>query len=184
MMKWVATLALAASATAVHAQVQTVDYARSEVSFAGKQMGVPTEGRFKKYTAQIAFDPKQLARAKVEVDIDLGSVDTGASETDAEVKKPLWFNVPAFPTAKFVSNSIKQIAPGRFEASGKLSIKGIGQDVRIPFTVQSAKGVNVFEGAFTVLRLQFKVGEGLWADTDTVANEVQVRFRLVAQQRS
>src|SRR5689334_24140019 len=68
MMKWVATLALAASATAVHAQVQTVDYARSEVSFAGKQMGVPTEGRFKKYTAQIAFDPKQLARAKVEVD--------------------------------------------------------------------------------------------------------------------
>jgi polyisoprenoid-binding protein YceI len=181
MMKWLATLALAASAAAVHAQLQTVDYSKSQVSFAGKQMGVATEGRFKKYTAQINFDPKKLAAAKVEVDIDLGSVDTGASESDSEVKKSSWFNVAAFPTAKFVSNSIKQIAPGRFEASGKLSIKGIGQDVRIPFTVQSANGVNTFEGGFTVLRLQFKVGEGEWADTDTVANEVQVRFRLVAR---
>jgi hypothetical protein len=51
--------------------------------------------------------------------------------------------------------------------------------VRIPFTAQTAGGATTFAGGFTLLRLQFKVGEGVWGDTETVANEVQVRFRVV-----
>ena len=64
-------------------------------------------------------------------------------------------------------------------SAGKLSMKGITQDVRIPFTAQTAGGATTFAGGFTLLRLQFKVGEGVWGDTETVANEVQVRFRVV-----
>jgi polyisoprenoid-binding protein YceI len=158
---------------------QTVDYARSQVTFAGKQMGVPTEGRFKKFTVHIAFDAKKPEAAKIDAEIDLASIDTGASETDTEVKKPTWFNVAAFPAAKFIASSVKQISPGNYEAAGKLSIKGISQDVRIPFTAQAAGGATTFAGGFTLLRLQFKVGEGAWGDTETVANEVQVRFRVV-----
>ena len=179
MMRSVITFAAALAATTCLAQTQDVQYAKSQVTFAGKQMGVPAEGRFKKYTARIAFDPKHPEAAKIEVDIDLSSVDTGSNESDTEVKKPSWFNVAAFPTAKFVSTAVKRISPGRYEASGKLSIKGISQDVRIPFTAQSANGFTTFEGGFTLLRLQFKVGDGIWADTDTVANEVEVRFRLI-----
>ena len=164
---------------ATGAAAQSVDYVKSQVTFAGKQMGVPTEGRFKKYTANIAFDTKKPAASKIDVEIDLSSVDTGASETDTEVKKPSWFNIAAFPTAKFTATAVRQVSPGNYEAAGKLSIKGISQDVRIPFTARSAGGVTTFEGGFILLRLQFKVGEGVWADTDTVANEVQVRFRMV-----
>jgi polyisoprenoid-binding protein YceI len=180
----VATVAVALTLDASGAAAQSIDYARSQVTFAGKQMNVPTEGRFKKYTAHIAFDPKKPETSKIDVEVDLGSIDTGANETDTEVKKPSWLNVAAFPTAKFVAASVKQISPGRFEASGKLSIKGIGQDVRIPFTAQTAGGATTFEGAFTLLRLQFKVGEGVWADTETVANEVQVRFKLIVNGRT
>ena len=178
----VLTIALAAPATLAGAQ--TVDYAKSQVTFTGKQMNVPTEGRFKKYTAHIAFDAKKPEAAKIDVEIELSSVDTGASETDTEVKKPSWFNAAAFPTAKFTATAVRQISPGNYEATGKLSIKGIGQDVRIPFTAQTAGGATTFEGGFTLLRLQFKVGEGVWADTDTVANEVQVRFRVVVSGRT
>jgi polyisoprenoid-binding protein YceI len=174
-----AALCLVVIATAAQAQLQKIDYAKSQVSFYGKQMGVPTDGRFKKYTAQVVFDAKKPEAGSVQVEIDLNSVDTGATETDTEVKKPSWFNVAAFPTAKFVSSAVKQISPGHYEASGKLSIKGISQDVRIPFTVQKAGAATSFEGAFTLLRLQFKVGDGVWADTETVANEVQVKFRLI-----
>jgi polyisoprenoid-binding protein YceI len=184
MMRRAAMLTAALAATTSLAQVQNVDYARSQVAFIGKQMGVPAEGRFKKYSAQIVFDAKQPQAAQIAVDIDLSSVDTGANETDTEVKKPSWFNVAAFPTARFVSTAVKRISPGRYEASGKLSIKGISQDVRIPFTAHSANGLTTFEGDFTLLRLQFKVGDGVWADTDTVANEVQVRFRLIAAGRT
>jgi polyisoprenoid-binding protein YceI len=182
MTKWIAALAMSFAAAA--ASAQTVDYAKSQLTFAGKQMGVPTEGRFKKYTVKLAFDPKKPEAAKIDVEVDVASIDTGANETDTEVKKPTWFNAAAFPTAKFVATSVKQISPGRFEASGKLSIKGIGQDVRIPFTAQSSGGTTTFEGGFTLLRLQFKVGEGVWGDTDTVANEVQIRFRLIASGRT
>ena len=179
MKRWLAALLLALACPAAAVAAQTVDYARSQITFAGKQMGVPTEGRFKKYTIRIAFDAKQPEAAKIDAEIDLASIDTGASETDTEVRKPAWFNIAVFPTAKFSSTSIKQISPGNFEAAGKLSMKGITQDVRIPFTAQTAGGATTFAGGFTLLRLQFKVGEGVWGDTETVANEVQVRFRVV-----
>jgi polyisoprenoid-binding protein YceI len=184
MRKWFGVLILALSAPAAAIAAQSVDYAKSQVTFAGKQMGVPTEGRFKKYTAHIAFDAKKPGAAKIDVEIDLASVDTGASETDTEVKKPSWFNVTAFPTAKFSATAVRQISPGNYEAAGKLSIKGISQDVRIPFTARTAGDATTFEGGFTLLRLQFKVGEGVWADTETVANEVQVRFRVVVTGRT
>ena len=177
---WIAAALLIALAPA-SVWAQTVDYAKSQITFAGKQMGVPTQGHFNRYSVNLKFDPKQPETAKIEADIDLRSIDTGANETDTEVKKPAWLNISAFPNAKFVTDAVKQLAPGRYEASGKLSIKGIGQDVHIPFTAQATGDVTVFDGAFTLLRLQFKVGEGIWADTDTVANEVQVRFHLVAR---
>ena len=34
---------------------------QSEITFVSKQMGVPVEGRFKKFDAQVAFDPAKLA---------------------------------------------------------------------------------------------------------------------------
>ena len=35
------------------------------------------------------------------------------------------------------------------------------------------------EGQFTVKRLDFRIGEGMWADTNTVADEVVIRIRMV-----
>ena len=53
--------ALAAGAQAALAQQQLVP-AQSEVQFTARQMGVPLEGQFKKFSAQVAFDPAKLAR--------------------------------------------------------------------------------------------------------------------------
>jgi polyisoprenoid-binding protein YceI len=162
------------------APADTVDYARSEITFVSKQMNVPVQGRFKKFTAQIAFDPRKLASAKAEIAVDLASVDTGSAEADEEVSKKGWFNTSAFPTAKFSSSAVTQTGPDRYEARGKLSIKGIGQNVIAPFSAKRAGDAVTYEGAFTLKRLQFKIGEGVWSDTETVADEVQVRFRIVA----
>ncbi len=48
-----------------------------------------------------------------------------------------------------------------------------------PFSVKRAGDAVTYEGAFTLKRLQFKIGEGAWSDTETVADEVQVKFRIV-----
>jgi polyisoprenoid-binding protein YceI len=169
---------LAVIAISAPASADNVDYAKSEITFVSKQMNVPVQGRFKKFTAQIVFDPNKLASAKADIAVDLASVDTGSAEADEEVGKKAWFNTSAFPAAKFSSSAVTQTGPDRYEARGKLSIKGIGQDVVAPFSVKRVGDVVTYEGSFTLKRLQFKIGEGAWSDTETVADEVQVKFRI------
>ncbi|MDT7837743.1 YceI family protein [Aquabacterium sp. OR-4] len=170
-------LALLAAA-ATPSLAQQVDTAKSEIGFVSKQMGVPVEGKFKKWTAQIAFDPKKAAAGKVAFTIETGSASFGTAETDAEVVKPAWFNVPKFPQASFTSTTIKPLGAGKFEVAGKLSIKGNSRDVVVPVTVVQNGALSTATGAFAMKRLEFKIGEGEWADTSMVADEVQVKFKL------
>jgi polyisoprenoid-binding protein YceI len=170
---------LALSAIVGQAGAADVDYAKSEITFVSKQMNVPVQGRFRKFNAQIEFDPKKLAAARAQIEVDLGSIDTGSPDADAEVGKKPWFNTSAFPTAKFTSSSVTQAGPDKYQAHGKLSIKGTGQDVVAPFAVKRAGATLTYEGGFTLKRLQFKIGEGAWSDTETVADDVQVNFRIV-----
>ena len=50
----------------------------------------------------------------------------------------------------------------------------------MPFALsKDASGNSVAEGAFTIKRLDYRIGDADWADPDTVANEVIVRVRMV-----
>ena len=61
-----------------------------------------------------------------------------------------------------------------------MSIKGVARDVVVPVALRKdPSGNSVAEGQFTIKRLDFKVGEGVWSDTATVANDVDVRIRMV-----
>lgn len=171
-------LALAAAMLAPAALAQQVIPAQSEIAFVSRQMGVPVEGRFKQWSAQIAFDPKNAAAGKVGFTIQTASAAFGSPETDAEVPKPAWFHAAKFPTASFASSAIKPLGGGRFEVAGTLSIKGQAQPVTVPVTVTQAGGTSTASGSFTIKRLDFKIGEGEWADTSMVANDVTVKFKL------
>ena len=151
---------------------------QSEIVFVSKQMGVPVEGRFKKFEANVAFDPAKLATSKISFTVDMGSATLGAKETDAELPKANWFNVPKFPQATFQSSSIKSLGAGKFEVAGKLSVKGAAQDVVVPVTLAQAGATTTATGSFPVKRLAFKIGENEWADTSMVADDVQVKFKF------
>jgi len=163
--------------TAAHADQKLLP-AQSEIGFVSKQMGVPVEGRFKKFDAQIAFDPKKPEVSKIAFTIDTGSATVGAPESDAELPKAPWFNVPKFPQASFQSSAVKGLGAGKFEVTGKLSIKGNVRDVVVPVTLTQNGATTVATGAFGLKRLGFKIGEGDWADTSMVADDVQVKFKL------
>ncbi|MGY4831239.1 YceI family protein [Sphaerotilaceae bacterium SBD11-9] len=152
--------------------------AQSEIAFTSKQMGVPVDGKFNKFEAQVSFDPKQPAAAKIAFTVDLASVAFGAKETEAEVAKADWFNTKAFPQATFQSSSVKAAGPGKFEVAGTLAIKGASQNVVVPVTVSQAGGTTTATGAFVLKRLDYRIGDGDWKDTSMVANEVQVKFKL------
>lgn len=173
-----APLLLAATCIAPVMAQQTVVPAQSEIAFVSKQMGVPVQGRFKKFEAQINFDPAKPDAAKVAFTIDTGSASLGAPETDRELPKAEWFNVARFPQASFQSTRVKALGGGKYTVSGKLSIKGNAQDVEIPVAMSQAGATTTASGQFAIKRLAFKIGEGAWSDTSMVADDVQVTFKL------
>ena len=152
--------------------------AQSEVQFTARQMGVPLEGHFKKFDAQVSFDPAKLATSKIVFTVDTGSATMGSRETDAELPKPTWFNVPKFPQAQFESSAIKALGAGKFEVAGKLTIKGNAQNVVVPVTLTQSGATTTATGTLPIKRLAFKIGENEWADTSMVADDVQVKFKL------
>jgi polyisoprenoid-binding protein YceI len=156
---------------------QAIVPAQSEISFTSRQMGVPVEGRFRTFSAQIAFDPAQLAASRIAFTVDTGSADIGR-EANAELPKAVWFNVAQFPKASFTSSTIKRLDANRFEVAGKLNIKGVSSDVVVPVTLTPSGAVTTASGAFPIKRLSFRIGEKEWADTSMVADEVQVKFRI------
>ncbi|HEY4067422.1 MAG TPA: YceI family protein [Burkholderiaceae bacterium] len=166
------------AAPAAFAQQKIVP-AQSEIGFTSKQMGVPVDGTFKKFDAQIAFDPKKPESAKIAFAIDLGSATLGSPETEAELMKPEWFGTKLFPQATFQSTSVKASGAGKFDVAGKLTIKGASQDVVVPVTLaQGSGGAATANGTFTIKRLAFKIGDGDWKDTSMVADDVLVKFKL------
>ncbi|MGJ7554361.1 YceI family protein [Variovorax sp. RB3P1] len=151
---------------------------KSQIVFVTKQMGVPVEGTFKKFDAQVAFDPKKPEGGTVALQIDTGSAGFGIPMSDAELPKAPWFDAAHFPQASFQSSAIKALGDGRFEMAGKLTLKGTARAVTVPVSITAAGGYAVATGSFTIQRLDFKVGDGEWTDTSMVGNEVQVRFKF------
>ncbi|BCO29771.1 protein YceI [Rhodoferax lithotrophicus] len=170
--------ALLASLALPAAAQQKLLPAQSELNFAAKQMGVPINGHFKKFDAQVSFDPAKLASSKVAFTVDMGSATLGSKEMDSELPTATWFNVPKFPQASFNSSAIKALGAGKFEVTGQLAIKGQVQNVQVPLSMTQTGAITVATGVLPIKRLAFKIGDGDWADTSMVADDVQVRFKL------
>jgi polyisoprenoid-binding protein YceI len=173
---------LIAVALAVSAAPLKTDLAHSSVAATFKQMNVPVDAKFKKFSASIDYDAAKPELSKASVDIDTASLDVGDAEMNKEVAKKDWFNSAQFPKASFVSSSIKPAGAGKLNVMGKLSIKGKSADVSFPLTVKAEGGKQVFEGALPIKRLAFNIGDGEWKDTSMVADDVVIKFRVIAAQ--
>lgn len=170
--------ALALQASAV--EYRSIAPEKSKVSFQYKQMGVTMDGHFKKFAAQLSFDPAKPAAARAQIEIDLASVDAGSSEADDEVVGKAWFNTKAFPKATFVSREVKATGANQFEVTGTLTLKGKSQDIKFALKHVPQGSAGVFTGDFVIRRADFSIGEGTWAKFDVVANDIPIHFQLTA----
>lgn len=182
--KWKA-IAIAGGLLGLAPAAQAIEFTRlqpgrSSLVFVSKQMNVPVEGRFKSFRSKLSFDPEKPAAAGVELEIDLAGIDAGSKEADDEVAGKDWFDTKAFPVAKFVSTSVKPLGGNRYEVAGRMTIKGRTRDLAVPVAVSRQGDSATFDGSLVIRRADYDIGGGVWADFGTVANEVQIRFRLVA----
>ncbi|MBK8185515.1 MAG: YceI family protein [Candidatus Competibacteraceae bacterium] len=151
---------------------------QSEITFVGKQMGASAQGRFQKFTADAALDPAAIDKSRIRVVIDMNSVALPASDFTTEVKRKRWFDTAGFPEATFESKQFRKLDGGAYQVDGILTLKGVSRDISAPLSLKTEGSDLLAEGQFEIKRLDFNVGDGQWADTDTVANEVQIKFKL------
>jgi len=157
----------------------TMQPAASSLTFTGTQAGAPFRGRFDKFTADIRFDPKDLATSHFDVRIDTASVNTQDGERDDTLKGDELFAVKRFPTARYVAEKFTDKGGGKFSATGQLTLRDVTRAVPIEFTFDNKAGAASLKGTAAIKRLDFGVGQGDWKDTETVANEVQIQFSLL-----
>jgi len=161
--------------------VWTVDKAASRLTFRASVSGQSFDGVFKTWDAQIAFDPKNLRASHAAVTVNIPSVVTGDPARDQMLPTPDWFSVQKFPQASFVSTAITQTGPGRYQAVGDLRIRGVVHPVTLPFTLSILKDVATMDGALTLDRRMFGIGQGQFASPDAVAANVSVMIKLSAK---
>lgn len=152
--------------------------AQSSINFTAKQMGVPLQGQFKKFDAQVSFDTAKPETSKIHFTVETGSATMGSKETDSNLLGADWFNIAKFPKATFDSTAVKALGGGKYQVDGTLTIKGNAQKVSLPVTLTQSGATTTATGTLPLKRLTFKIGDGDWKDTSMVADEVTVQFKL------
>ncbi|GLS19964.1 hypothetical protein GCM10007874_29810 [Labrys miyagiensis] len=171
---------LATAAMPASAADWKLDPGKSTLGFSGVQAGAAFQGKFSNYNAVIAFDPDHLETSHISVTVDLASAATGDAQRDTALPGQDWFDTGEFPQAKFDADAIRQTGTGSYEASGKLTLRGVARPFVLPFTLDLDGGAAHAKGHGTLLRNDFGVGQGPWSSGQWVALEVGVDVDIVA----
>ena len=158
-----------------------VNAAGSSLGFASSFSGTQFTGSFKRWTADIAFDPKNLAASKATVTIDMTSAATGDPSRDESLPTDDWLASGKFKTATFTTTSIKDLGGGKYQAPANLTIRGVTKPVVLNFTVAITGDQAKMTGTTVINRSQFGVGQGQWAGADTVPFNVTVNVSVTAK---
>jgi polyisoprenoid-binding protein YceI len=150
----------------------------SSLGFTATQAGAKFDGRFDKFSADIRFDPADLAGSRFDVRIDMTSVNTQDAERDDTLRGADLFNVAKSPAAQYVAEQFTDKGTGKFSATGQLTLRNVTRPVPIEFSFEKNADGAWLKGTASIRRLDFGVGQGEWKDTDTVGNDVQIHFAL------
>ena len=171
-------LALAFGGVAFASAQFTLQPRESKLTFVGTQAGAEFEAVFERFTADISFDPQDLAGSRFDVKIDMASVNTHDSERDDTIKSDDLFAAKLYPSARYVADRFT-VKGSTYTGTGKLTIRNVTRDVPIEFTFEKKNGSAWLKGSAQLKRLDFGVGQGDWKDTEQVANAVKVNFVLL-----
>ncbi len=154
--------------------------APKSLTFVASQGGAPFPGEFKSYTALLCLDDKDLAKDKLQVDVDLNSVDSGLDEMDAALKNDDFFDTAKYPKGSFTSDSFKLVSPGHYLVAGKLTLKGVTKAISVPFTwtPTADRKQAKLDAKTTLQRRDYGIGKGQWDDPQYVGLGVDVIFAI------
>lgn len=169
-------VAIALSPSAL-AGVQQADQATGRLEFTATQAGARFSGAFTRFHVALDFDPAHPDRGRLDVTVDVGSVDSKDAERDEILRGADFFWAEKYPQAVFHAGRFERAGEG-WQAPGELTIRGVTRSVPVTFTLATGGGPAVMKGGATLHRLAFGLGQGDWASTEWVGDPVDVRFEL------
>jgi len=160
-----------------------VDKNESKIRFSGTHIGNVFEGVFEDWSAEIRFDPENLASAKVRVAIRTASALTGNGLYDGTLKGGDWFDVANHSDAIFEATNFSQKANGLYWTEGILTIR----DKSLPFAFDFSLGIQDsmvhMQASQPLDRIDFGLGIGSDADAAWVSREIGLVINLTATRR-
>lgn len=184
MIRSLALLAALSSGAAVAAPATwVVQPGAGQIGFTGAQAGAPFKGSFGQWSAQVRFDPADLAHSAANVTIATASAKTGDKFQESSLAEAEWFDPAHFPRATFVTRSITAAGPGRYVADGVLTIKGKALPVRLPFTLKTTGNTATMSGQTSIDRVAYGIGAKADGSGQWVTRQIGLSINLVAQRQ-
>jgi polyisoprenoid-binding protein YceI len=155
---------------------------KSTVEFTATQESAEFTGQFDRFSVSLELLPTDdsIGILQINAGIQLASVDTYYKDRDDYLLQQDWFYIDMWPRAEFRSDTIRQLGDNRFVADGTLSLKGISKNIEVDLelTLEENGERGRLTGKAKLNRLDFGVGQGEWASTEWVGDEVNVTFDL------
>ncbi len=160
----------------------------SQILFHFTQSSLPYTGKFERFEARVEFDPDRPEDGRIEVMIDIASMDTQNEERDAMLRSSELFDTGKYPQAQFTADKIRAAAPDQYEAVGALTIRDITLPLVLPFQLKITKDASNGDsasasGSVTISRRDFGLARGQWQAVDIVADEVSIEIKVEAAQQ-
>jgi polyisoprenoid-binding protein YceI len=106
------------------------DHAHSSVEFTVRHLLVSkVRGRFTKWTGVLELDEQDPKRSRVEVEIDVASVDTHEPQRDAHLRSADFFEAETHPKIVFKSTRVEEKGKDHLAVTGDLTIRGASHEV-------------------------------------------------------
>jgi polyisoprenoid-binding protein YceI len=147
----------------------------------------PYEGEFTNVEATFEIDPMSPGSCNFEVVINIEDIAIDSPEALDYLLDYELFDVDQFPTATFKAEKCSLESMSSFVSEGELTIRDQTNALSFPFdlNVETTGGKIRFHltSEVTLNRLEYGVGQGYWASTAEIPNEVTVKVDVYAIQQ-
>ena len=180
-----ATLLLLAGGNALaEAKRYEIDPVHTRIAFSCRHLEFSKAlGTFAHPAGTLWFDEKDWSRSRVEVTIDVATLDLGDAEWNARMLKRDFLQIEKYPHARFVSKSVEKTGARTLRVEGSLTLRGktapvalevtLNDVARHPYTFKNTAG---FSARTVLKRSQF----GMISLPNVVADAVELRIEVEA----
>lgn len=120
---------MAAWSTVSLAATWTIDESHSQALFTVKHLMVSNvTGKMTGLKGAVDIDDADVTKSKVDVTIDVNTINTDNNKRDDHLKSPDFFDTKKFPSMKFVSTKVEKAGEG-LKVTGDLTMHGVTKSV-------------------------------------------------------